>query len=151
MWRPHNALLAVMRYDLVVLPAHRAIERLVTLKPAQPPAPGCSAPGKAQQQLAARRRTQLWADIVNVAWAAKLEETVRAAAPWVLAQQWGGVDKEMVILQVSVAQTQMRDESFSIELFSVPLALGLIEALFHLAIHCSCNTAAKASLLLSCW
>lgn len=43
----------------------------------------------------------LWSEIVKVGWAARLDDVVRSAAPYVLAMNWTPeVDFEMVILQV---------------------------------------------------
>jgi hypothetical protein len=79
----------------------RAIDKLLPLPAAQPPAATTAAADRAPAQQAARRRTQLWADIVQQAAAAKLHKYVLVAAPWVAAQQWQpGSDREMLLLQV---------------------------------------------------
>lgn len=84
---------------------HRAIDKLAGLPPAQPPpASAATHPEHTAQQLVARRRTQLWADVAQLAWAAGLQKLARRSAPHAMAQRWQpGSDREMLVLQVCAA------------------------------------------------
>jgi hypothetical protein len=85
----------------------KCVDRLSPLDLVPPPA-GPDAPDRAGAQLAARRRTSLWAEIARVAWAGRLDDVVRAAAPFVAAADWHpAVDPEMVIAQAEIAYLEV--------------------------------------------
>lgn len=89
-------------------PTRRAIEKLSALPLAPPPPADAPPQERAAAQRAARARACLWAEVVRVAWAARLDAVVRDAAPFVLAAPWSpAVDREMVALQAEVAATEV--------------------------------------------
>lgn len=90
---------------------HRAMQKLRSLPLLQPPASDGSvgAEAAAELQLAARSRTELWADLCRAAWSSKLSEVVLRAAPYVLAANWTPeVDREMVRLKAEVQYLEVQ-------------------------------------------
>lgn len=89
----------------------RAVDKLSSLPLVQPPGKEYAGADRPTLQLACRRRTVVWGDLIRSAWGggrvgsagagARMEDIVRTAAPYCLAARWSpDVDREMVVLQV---------------------------------------------------
>ena len=81
----------------------QALAKLRSLGQHQPPAAASELPADVATQHAARRLTELWADVVKVAYQSECFAEVLQAAPHVMWFRWSSaVDKEMVALQVRI-------------------------------------------------
>lgn len=63
--------------------ARRCIFKLSQLDQLQPPEASNNSPERAALQLAARRRTVVWADVAKAGWGVKLDDVV-STAWWIL-------------------------------------------------------------------
>ncbi|KIY97817.1 flagellar associated protein, partial [Monoraphidium neglectum] len=86
----------------------KAIAQLSSLPQLAPPDASVPPAERAPAQVTARTRASIWAEVVRVAWAARLEAVVLDAAPFVLAARWAPeVDRRMTALQAEIAALEV--------------------------------------------